>query len=177
MLSELTFRCTSVTAVTSSWAQNDKTFKSSYEVSLQKDRVISTGRDLASCGFIQDAVESNYRRYARSTKLVRRFPELLRLVVKLDDESASQNFSATRDALGVPHPDNALLPRADKHSVPLYFEAAPVHTRGRKQNGIFNGRAFCSYALSLLRALRSTHSTTCENHSLFLDVLLLTEIP
>lgn len=87
-----------------------------------------------------------------------RFPEALRVIEKLNDDAASDRFIPTRAALGVTHLHNPVLSSANEQNVLLYTGAAAAHTRARKQNAAFIGRAFYSYAASLLEELRSLRS-------------------
>lgn len=50
--------------------------------------------------FIEGAVEPSYYGYFRVTKLIPRFSEALRLVDKLEDEAASEDYSAIEGAFG-----------------------------------------------------------------------------
>lgn len=77
-----------------------------------------------SCRSTQTALESNYRRYVRRTKLVRRFSEALRFVENLNDEAASKDCSANRNALGATSLDDAVFKSAEEYIVLLYIEAA-----------------------------------------------------
>lgn len=98
-----------------SLVQYSKTSDSTYEIPFHATPVADIAKNFGSGGFIRGAVEWSYRRYVHITKLVGCFPESLRLVEKLNCETASKASSATRDALSVTLLENALHFRADGH--------------------------------------------------------------
>lgn len=108
---------------------------------------------------------------------MRCFTEALRLVRRLNVETATENFRATRSVLGFTHPDNTIFFRVDEHDASLCIETAAAHARDRKQSATSNGRAFYLYAALLLQELKSTHSTACEKHLLNFNAVLLTKTP
>lgn len=77
----------------------------------------------------------------------------------------------------VTHFDNALLSRADEPDVLLYIHVGTAHTRARRHNETFNGRAFYSYGASLLQKLRGRHSNVCKKYLLSSHAFLLTRTP
>lgn len=85
-------------------------------------------RHLVLCGSAQGAVKSKCFRYVPVTKLMRHFPEALRLVEMLTDEPVSRSFSATKGALGGSPLDKAVLSSAGEHDILTYVEAAAART-------------------------------------------------
>lgn len=95
-------------------------------------------------------------------ELLHYFPEVLQLVQKLNEEAATETFSATGDASGAIHLDEALLSKVDDRTVLMYIEASGAPTRYQKQNATFNSRAFYLYAASHFQQQRSKHSNACK---------------
>lgn len=157
--------------------QYSRSFDSGYGVSFQRVCVAYIARDLVSRWYVEGGVESSNCRWVCATKLGRRFPKALRLVEKRNDVAASEEPSASRDALGVTHFANALPSSVGEHDMLLYSGAALAHTFDRKKTATFNGRALYSDAASLFRAQRRGHSHAREKHSLSFGEFLLTEIP
>lgn len=62
-----------------------------------------------------------------------RFLKALRLVEKLNDEAASDEFSTSRSILTVTHLDKAVLSSQNEQGVLLYIEAAAPHTLGQRR--------------------------------------------
>lgn len=108
---------------------------------------------------------------------MRRFAKALRLCDKLDDDAASEDFSASKSALEASCLDYALLSRANENDVLLYIQATSAHRRDRKQNATIDSNAFYPYAASLLQQLERMHSTACKKHPLNFNYFLVIEIP
>lgn len=123
----------------------------------------------------QSAVGSSYRRFVRVTKLLGRFAKTLYLVEKLDDETGSGNFSATRRALGATNINNAVFSSADEHEVLLYFKTSAAHPRGWKRNANFNDFVVYFHAALLPQELRTMFSPAFDKHPLKFKEVLLTE--
>lgn len=70
------------------------------------------------CELFQETEEKNCRRYIRVIKLAGSFPETLLLLEKLDEEAASEEFSAA-GTLGITRTDNAVLSIAKEHDEKL----------------------------------------------------------
>lgn len=68
----------------------------------------------------------------------------LRLVQNLNDETETENYSVTGDALNTTHRDSRVLLSADEHVVLLYIAAAAPHAGAPKHSATFNGRVFYS---------------------------------
>lgn len=126
---------------------------------------------------MRGVLQSSFRRYVCATKVVRRFPKALRLVKKPNDEVASEDPSASLDALGATHLDYAVLWSVDEHDMLLYIAIAAAQTGERKQDATFNGRACYLYAASLLQMLWSMHSSARRNHPSSRDDVLLIKTP
>lgn len=131
------FSCTvprdrSASAVIKSLVQFSKTSHSSHDVYCQEARVADTIRDPVLCELFQGAGESSCSCYVRATELVRRFSKALRLVEKLNDDTATEDSSATRCTLGATHLDSAALSSVDEYDMVLYIEAAAALTQNRK---------------------------------------------
>lgn len=164
MFTALLLRYIGITAVIKSLAKCSK-ISNQATISQSRGPIDQYFKNPVSGGAIQSTAESNYWRHVRNTIVTRRFPETLSSVKNLNEEPASENSGACRAGLGATQLDNA--------DVLLCIEAVASYTHGRKQHATFTGLGFYSYAASLLRDLRSSHSTACEQHPLTLDVFLL----
>lgn len=109
----------SVVAVVKSLFQHSQSLDSTYDVSVEEARVVDIAVELVWGKFVQGAVESEYGHYVRPMKIVRRFPEALLLVKKLEDKAARESSSATTGVLGATHLKRAVLSSADDHDVLL----------------------------------------------------------
>lgn len=103
-------------------------------MSFQKACITDVAKDLVWFGLVQGAVKSSYCGGVRVTKRMRRSPEALRLVDKINDEAASSDSASARGDLGVSDLINAVPFTAEKHDVLLYIETAAAHIRGCKQS-------------------------------------------
>lgn len=152
-----------------------RTFDSRDSVSFQKISSTDVAKDPVSCGFVQDAVQSSYRRLIHTTRQMRRFMAAFRLVQKVSGELGSNDSVLARGALGVTDLANAVLSSAEKQDVLLYVKALVANTQGRKQNHPSKGGALYIYKFALLQALKHLHRSACEKHPSTLDEFLLTE--
>lgn len=177
MLPGLVFRNRGLTTVIRSLSQYSQTFNSSFDVFFREASVADTETNLILCWLVQCAVESTYCRYVRFTKLLHCFPKALRLFGKLNDENASEDFSAPRNVFGVTHLDSAGLSSAFEHNALLYIRRAAAHTARRKQNAILNGRTFYSNVASFFQELRGMQGTAFKAHRMNFDEFLLFAIP
>lgn len=174
MLSALVLRDRDVTAVIESVVYYS-IFDWRYFVFPHKACVSDIAKDPISSELSRGAIESGSRCSVRSTKLVRRFSEALRLVDKLNDKAAGKSSSAIRGVLGTPHFDNAVFSSTDEHDALLYTEAVAALTRDRKQHAIFSVRAFYPYA-ALLRGVKDLHSLACEKRLFSSDDTFISKI-
>lgn len=110
-------------------------------------------------GFVRATVASSVGHYVRATKLMRRLPEALRLLEKLNDEAAGKGSSATEAASGIRHLESSVLSDAAERDVLLSIEAAAAHSQGRKHNANFNAPAFYLWTSLFLQELKTRQST------------------
>lgn len=127
-----------------------KTFISSYNVLFQGAGTSDVARDTALCRIVQRSVESRNRNYVLVKKPVRRFLPALQLVEKINVDVVSGDSANTRRGLRGTHLDNVMLCSAAKSDRLMYVKAAVAHTKGRKQNFLFNSHAFNFDAASFL---------------------------
>lgn len=177
MLSRLALRDASVMAVIQSLVEYSKTFDYCHGLPFQTACVAPIARSLVSFCIFQGASKSGYRGYVLATKLMRHFLEGVRLVENLKSETASEDYSGTRYALGAIIVDNVVLQSAYERDFQLCTWTAAARTQSQRQKATIRGRDFSSNAASLLQELRTVHSTACQKHLLSLKSLALAETP
>lgn len=109
-----------------------RTLDSTYNIFSQEAFINNFSKDLVWCGLVQGVAESVYRCYVCLTKLVQLFPEPLRLVERINEETAGSILISRRRSLAVTHLDHAVLSNADEHDLPLYVRAADAQAQGQK---------------------------------------------
>lgn len=165
VLPGLVLRDLSLAGVLKSLIQNSKTSYSSYNASFRETCITDVVKDLVLCGLVQGSVQLSYRRYVRVRKLMWRFRKALRLVRNVNGQKASSSSASASGALSATHFANAMLCGAKERDELLNIKTLAAHTRGRKQNSFFNGRATCFYAVPFLQEPKTLHSSAYAEHS------------
>lgn len=100
----------------------------------------------------------------------------LRLVQKISDETASEDFNAIRWALSATHLDSIPLSRADKHDCCCTPRSQLRTKKARTQLEILSGLPIHLYVAPFPQKLPSMRSVASEQHLLKLYAFLLTKI-
>lgn len=161
VLSGLVLRDTSLISIIKSLVQYSEMFDSGYDVSLYEAWIAAISKDLVSCVRIQGANESSHRLCFRVNKLMRRFPEALKLVKKINEEAAATD-STGKSGLGVAHLDNMMLSSSEEQDLLLLIEAVAAHSALKKQGPTFNCCVFYLYATMLFEELGTVHESAIQ---------------